>query len=47
MQDYIRNKIKNESIIPKNVQLLSEYTNKIKTIASYSVLAFSPVQGLY
>lgn len=47
VEKYIRNKIKNESIIPKNYQVASEYINKVKTAASYMVLAFSPVQALY
>lgn len=47
IQDYIRNKIKNESLIPKNYRIMSEYINKLKQGASFMVLAFNPVQALY
>lgn len=47
IQDYIRNKIKNESIMAKNTQVAAEYVGQVKATASFLTLAFSPVQTLY
>lgn len=47
LRDYIKNKIKNESIIPEEYRPATEFINKIKQAASKLVLGLSPVQAIY
>lgn len=47
IQDYIKNKIRNESIVPPEWENLTTIANGIKRAASLLTLAFSPVQALY
>ena len=47
MNDYIRNKIKNESIINPDFESAMQIANRIKKAASIFSLAFSPVQAIY
>ncbi len=46
-EDYIKNKIRNESIIDEKFREGAVMINKFKTLASTLVLGFSPVQFLY
>jgi hypothetical protein len=46
-EDYIKNKIRNESIIDEKFREANEAINKLKGLASTLVLGFSPVQFLY
>lgn len=47
MQDYIKNKILNESIINPDFKSAVQIANGVKRAASILTLAFSPVQALY
>lgn len=45
--DYIRNRIKNESIVNETNKPLEAIGNKLKSVTSKLALAFSPVQMIY
>ena len=47
LQNYIRNKIFNQSIIDPKLQKVAGYAGLLKQAASKFTLAFSPVQALY
>lgn len=47
LENYVKNKIKNESIIPKKYRPAVAFLNKIKQAASKLVLGLSPVQAIY
>ena len=47
LQNYIRNKIFNQSIIDPKLQKVAKYAGLLKSAASKATLAFSPVQALY
>lgn len=47
VEEYIRNKIKGQSIIGEELQLFAAIGNKIKKASSIFTLAFSPVQMIY
>lgn len=47
LENYIRNKIFNQSIIDPKLQQVAGYAGLLKKAASVSALAFSPVQALY
>lgn len=47
LEEYIRNKIKNESIVTPRYRDLNKVLSKLRSAASIMVLAYSPVQMFY
>lgn len=47
VSDYIKNKIRNESLIPENMRNFDAIMGQIKSAASFLMLGFSPVQYGY
>lgn len=47
LENYVKNKIKSEPILPKKYEKIGLYANKVKSAASFMALAFNPVIGIY
>lgn len=44
IEDTVRNKIKNESLIPENMKVVAGVTKELQQAASWMALAFAPIQ---